>query len=121
MDSHAVSDPFEEARAAELDERSRTESRCAALEASQLLEASTSEGYASIGMDAEGDRVVLDRAAPELAGVESEWLDDAVIFAAGPRSVREVVVAGERIVEEGRHVHEDEARRAYEAALKRLR
>ncbi len=36
-DSHASSDPFEEARASELDERTRTETRCAALGGEAML------------------------------------------------------------------------------------
>ncbi len=121
-DSHALSDPFEEARAAELDDRSRTEKRCSAAEASALLVASSAEGYAAIGMEnrQSEDRVVLDPHAPELAGAADALLDDAVVFSASPRAVREVWVAGQRIVENGRHVRYDEARRAFEAALARL-
>lgn len=120
VDSHAISDPFEEARAVELDERSRTESRGVAADATALLAASTREGYASIGQSAEGDQVILDATSPELVGADPAQLDDAVIFAASPRAVREVWVSGERIVEDGRHVHYAEARNAYEAALERL-
>lgn len=120
VDSHAISDPFEEARAVELDERSRTEARCTATDATMLLAASTSEGYASIGQDGGGDRVLLDAGSPELVGADPAQLDDAVIFAASPRSVREVWVAGQRIVEDGVHVHYAAARAGYESALARL-
>ena len=119
-DSHAITDPFEEARAVELDERTRTETRCASAEASALLAASTREGYASIGQTGRGDRVVLDATSPELVGADEAQLDDAVIFAASPRSVREVWVAGARIVERAMHVRYSEARAGFEAALKRL-
>ncbi|HEY8429334.1 MAG TPA: formimidoylglutamate deiminase [Sandaracinaceae bacterium] len=123
VDSHASSDPFEEARAAELDERSRTERRCAAADGETLLAAATREGYAAIGaagLERE-DRVLLDRGRPELAGApEGALLDDAVVFATGARSVDVVEVAGVRIVERGRHARQDEAREAYEAALRRL-
>ena len=119
-DSHAITDPFEEARAVELDERTRTETRCAGAEASALLAASTREGYASIGQTDRGDRVVLDATSPELVGADEAQLDDAVIFAASPRSVREVWVAGARIVERAMHVRYSEARAGFEAALKRL-
>lgn len=121
-DSHASSDPFEEARAAELDERSRTERRCAAADGDALLAAATREGYAAIGMHGleTEDRVLLDRTAPELAGAPEALADDAVIFAASARSVDEVWVAGARVVEGGRHARYEEARLAYEAALRRL-
>ena len=122
VDSHALSDPFEEARAAELDERSRTEKRVVAAEAGALLEASSGEGYAAIGMQGREheDEVVLDATAPALVGTSATYVDDAVIFGAGPRCVREVTVAGERIVEDGRHVRAEEAREAYVRALARL-
>lgn len=121
-DSHARSDPFEEARAVELDERSRLEQRAVAAEAEALLGAASAEGYAAIGMAGaeREDRVELALDAPELAGAAPPHLDDAVIFGAGPRAVRTVTVAGQRIVEDGRHVRHAEARRGFQAALARL-
>lgn len=120
-DSHASSDPFEEARAAELDERSRTERRGVAADGTQLLAAASAEGYAAIGMEGlhAEDRVVLDAASPALVGAHPSTLDDTVIFAGGPAAVREVCVAGQRIVADGRHVRFDAARQGYEAALAR--
>jgi formiminoglutamate deiminase len=122
VDSHAVSDPFEEARAAELDERTRTERRCVAADGTALLEASCAAGYASVGLAGlEGeDHVRLDRGAPALVGAEPATLDDAVVFGAGPACVREVSVAGTTIVRDGRHVALEASRRAYEGALARL-
>jgi formimidoylglutamate deiminase len=114
-DSHASSDPFEEARAAELDERSRIEKRCT-LDATVLLEAMTANGYAAIGMPNDGDRVVLDRTDPALVGCSIE--DDAVVFAANASCVDEVIVNGTRIVERGEHAGYDETRRAFEAAMR---
>lgn len=97
-DSHAVSDPFEEARAAELDERSRTERR-AHVEAPELLRAATAGGYAAIGFaGAETeDAVTLDPDDPALVGADDATLDDAVIFGAGPSAVRAIRVAGATI------------------------
>ncbi len=95
VDSHALSDPFEEARAAELDERSRTEHR-SLLEATALLTAASAAGYAAIGMEglAAADEVVLDALDPGLAGARDATLDDAVVFGAGPSAVRAVRVGG---------------------------
>jgi len=94
-DSHAVSDPFEEARAAELDERSRTERR-ATLEAPALLRAASADGYEAIGFGgaSDEDAVVLDADDPALVGADDAALDDAVIFGAGPAAVRAVRVGG---------------------------
>lgn len=95
VDSHALSDPFEEARAAELDERSRTEQR-SLLDATALLGAASAGGYAAIGMEglATADEVVLDALDPGLAGARDATLDDAVVFGAGPSAVRGARVGG---------------------------
>ena len=120
VDSHAISDPFEEARAIELDDRSRTEARHVAGEANALLQAATTNGYQAIGLGSTGDQVTLDGDDPAFAGVDDLHLDDAVIFSASPRAVREVTVAGRRIVADGRHIDYETARSEYERALSRL-
>lgn len=117
-DSHASSDPFEEARAIELDERSRAEARHVAANATDLLRALGPEGYDSIGIIDASDEVHLN--ADDIALVGAENLDDAVIWAGTPRAIREVRVAGTSIVLDGRHALEDEARAAYLEALGRL-
>lgn len=119
VDSHAISDPFEEARAVELDDRSRAEERHVAAEAPELLRAATAGGYAAIGMEgmAGEDRVVLDARDPSLAGAEDALLDDAVVFGASPRAVMEVEVAGETIVRDGVHRDWDAIRVAWERTL----
>ena len=115
-DSHAVSCPFEEARAAELDERSRLRRR-SLLEPTSLLEAATANGYAAIGMaDAAGrDKVVLDIDAPGLTGFADERLDDAVLFGASPLAVREVWVDGRTLDLDLTH-----AQHRFRSALRRL-
>lgn len=122
-DSHAASDPFEEARAMELDERARVEARHAALEAPELLQVLTEHGYASLGWEAPealGDRVVLLEGDPALAGADDAVLDDLVAFHASGRSVRDVWVGGQRVVEDGVHAGYDGAREAYERTLRLL-
>lgn len=118
VDSHAISDPFEEARAVELDERTRLERR-AVFEAPELVEAASKEGYAAIGLDGleREDRVTLDPRAAPLLGLDPATLDDAVIFAATPACVDEVVVAGETIVSGGQHVRLVESRDTFVRAL----
>lgn len=121
-DSHASSCPFEEARAVELDERPRTRSRTVALDADGLLSALSSDAYASLGWDANlGDSVTLDANDPALVGAADARLSDAVIFGAGPRAVRDVIVGANRIVEDGRHPGYERARQAFERASRSMR
>jgi len=118
VDSHARSDPFEELRAMELDERARVGRRNVALDGEMLLEAGGANGYAAIGFaGAESeDEVVLDPRDLSLSGVERL----GVVFAADARAVREVRVAGEAIVRDGRARGETGVVRDYEAALASL-
>lgn len=119
-DSHASSDPFEELRAVELDERVRREARQVAFDGAELLRIGSAEGYASIGFDGREheDRVVLDANDVSLEGAGADA--DAVIFAGSGRAVRQVEVAGERIVEDGVPRGFEDTRDAFRATLARL-
>ncbi|MEZ4560512.1 MAG: hypothetical protein R2854_29445 [Caldilineaceae bacterium] len=110
-------DAFEELRAVELDERSRTEQRII-LTAPALLDMGTRHGYAAVGMAdlGEDDAVYLRRDDPAFAGTPPELAADAVIFGATPRAVDEVWVAGRRIVANGVHVDYAAAHAGYVAA-----
>ena len=101
VDSHARSDALEELRAIELDERVRAEARLVAAQGTELLAMGSAEGYAAIGQDAAGDEIALDANDPSLLGLDGVGdsgddgvLDDAVVFGADSRAVREVRVAG---------------------------
>jgi formiminoglutamate deiminase len=121
VDSHASGDAFEEARAAELDMRVQAEARHVAAEAPRLLDAATRVGYQAIGFDAAGaaDRVWLNAADAAIAGADDELLADAVIFGATPRAVDRVEVAGQVIVEGGRHVRYAEALAGFNQTISR--
>jgi formiminoglutamate deiminase len=123
VDSHASSDAFEEARAAELDLRVQAEARHVAAEAPQLLDAATRVGYQAIGFDAawSDDRVWLDAADATIAGADDDLLADAVVFGATPRAVDRVEVAGQVIVEGGRHVRYAEALAGFNTTISRWR
>ena len=123
VDSHASSDAFEEARAAELDMRVRSETRRAAAEAPRLLDAATRAGYQAIGFGGawEADTVWLDAEDASLAGADDQLLADAVIFGATPRAVERVEVAGQAIVADGRHVRYDEALAGFQRAISSVR
>jgi formiminoglutamate deiminase len=100
-DSQAFIDPFEEARAIELDERLATGVRGNHSPA-QLLEAATAGGYESLGWPGGGrlaagapaDLVNVSLDTVTLAGTRPQDAIAAAVFAAGPRDVRRVMVAG---------------------------
>jgi formiminoglutamate deiminase len=109
-DSHAVIDPFEEARAIELDERLATGVR-GIHRAPDLLRAATAGGYAALGWPEGGrlepgalaDLTTLSLDSVRLAGLAPEHAAATTVFAASPADVREVMVGGRWIVRDGRH------------------
>ena len=113
-DSHAVIDPFEEARGIELDERLRTRER-GRFTVTELLTAATATGHAALGWDDAGrivpgapaDLVTVGLGGPRMAGFDPATVDAAALFAATATDVTHVVAAGRTIVEEGRHTRLD--------------
>jgi formiminoglutamate deiminase len=122
VDSHAGPDAFEEIRAVELDDRSRTETRHTVADAETLLQIGAQNGYTAIGMRdyASEDKVYLNANDPSLAGISDDLLADAVIFGATPRAVDEVMVGGRTIVHAGVHVDYESIRHGYERTLRKL-
>jgi formiminoglutamate deiminase len=109
-DSHAVVDLFEEARAVELDQRLVTERRGHHRPA-DLLQAATAAGMDALGWDAGrlepgrlADLVTVGLDSPRLAGARPAEAADQLVFAATAADVRQVVVGGRRVVEDGRHL-----------------
>jgi formiminoglutamate deiminase len=121
-DSHAVIDPFEEARAVELDERLATGER-GNHGAVALLRAATAEGHACLGWPDAGriepgapaDLVTVGLDSVRLAGTDAETALESVVFAATAADVRHVVVDGTVIVAEGRHAAVDAPRELNDA------
>ena len=122
VDSHATSDGFEEVRAVELDDRSRTEARHVVTEAPELLQIATINGYSAIGMSAVAgqDKVYLNANDASIADAQADMLVDAVIFGATPRSVDKVMVSNKTIVEHGLHVDYETIRANYLKTLGKL-
>jgi formiminoglutamate deiminase len=116
-DSNAVVDLLEEARGVELDERLATQRR-GHWPAADLLRASTSDGAAALGWPDAGrlepgalaDWVTVGLDSVRLAGARPDTLLESVLFGATAADVRDVVVAGRRIVRDGRHTTIDVAR-----------
>jgi formiminoglutamate deiminase len=109
-DSHAVIDMFEEARAVELDERLASGERVHH-SAADLLRAASSDGHACLAWPdagrietgARADLVTVSLDGVRVAGWDTEFALDAVVFAAVAADVRHVFVDGEHIVRDGRH------------------
>ena len=103
-DSHAVIDPFEEARGVEMGERLATERR-GRFTVAELLAAATnhaSVGWPDAGTIAPGNRA--DLVAVSLDTVRTAGVDPAgALFAATAADVTDVVVDGRLVVAGGRH------------------
>jgi formiminoglutamate deiminase len=114
-DSHAVIDPFEEARAIELDERLGSQRR-GTFTGDDLLAVMTSGGASALGLPTEGiavgapaDFVEIGTSSVRLAGHDPQHLVDALVYSAAPGDVRTVVVDGIERVRAGQHVAIDVA------------
>ncbi len=115
-DSNAVIDPFEEARAMEMDERLVSGERGHHRPAG-LLRAATSSGHVAIGWPEAGriepgaiaDLVTVGLDSVRLAGTEPGDALASVVFAGIADDVRTVLCGGREIVRDGRHVSIDVA------------
>ncbi len=137
-DSQAVIDLFEEARRIEMYERLASQER-GHFTADALGTAVTWDGHASLGWPDAGeialgslaDLVTVALDSPRLAGAaaaadltpaEGGSADlavlEAVIFAASPADVRNVVIGGRDVVVDGRHVLVDDVPAALSAAVR---
>jgi formiminoglutamate deiminase len=120
-DSHAVIDLFEEARGIELHTRLAT-GRRGVFAPHELMEAATVAGSASLGFSTAGlaegspaDFIVIDPDSPRLAGLTEDAALDMTVFAATADDVRDVFVAGQRIVTDGVHQGWGDAKRGFES------
>ena len=109
-------DPFEEARAIELDERLARLER-GNQDAAALLDAATAEGHRAIGWPEGGaiergrlaDLVNVSGESVRLAGIAPETAAASLVFAATAADVSNVIVGGEFVVRDGKHVGMDVA------------
>jgi len=109
-DSNAVIEPFEEARAVELDERLATGIR-GHHEPAALLAAATGAGYASLGWPEGGalapgalaDLVSVRLDGVRMAGARHGDPVATLVFAGAAADVCDVMVGGRFIVRDGRH------------------
>lgn len=99
IDSHVLTDPFEDMRGVELGERLRTLLRVTMRDegptvAERLWDAASHEGARACGFADAGGDVLIDRDARELSLVDDAHLLDALVFSATVRVVAGVERAG---------------------------
>lgn len=107
-DSHAVVDPYEEARALELDERLRSGAR-GHWTAVELLRIATEYGHAGLGFPGAG--VLVPGAWADLVSVRLDSVRtagvgataEAIVYAATAADVHHVIASGRVIADNGRH------------------
>ena len=132
-DAHVSRCPAEELRMLEYGQRLTTLTRNVAAgphdrsTGRSLLAAAWAGGGAScgrrVGRLAPGfraDVVVLDAEHPTLVGRTEDEVLDGWLFGGGDTPVRDVVVGGRLVVEDGHHRREDEVFRGYRAVAERL-
>jgi formimidoylglutamate deiminase len=131
-DSHVSVSPIEELRWLEYGQRLVEQKRSRALlgpgsNAEAMLRAVAVSAAASAGqavgvLDASSavDALVLDAEAPAMVGATCEDVLDRWVFCGNRPLVRDVFVAGRRVVAEGCHAQRESAAAAYAATLRRL-
>jgi formimidoylglutamate deiminase len=131
-DSHVSVSPIEELRWLEYGQRLVEQKRSRALlgpgsNAGAMLRAVAASAAASTGqavgvLDASSavDALVLDAEAPAMVGATREDVLDRWVFCGNRPLVRDVFVAGRRVVAEGRHPQRESAAAGYAATLRRL-
>ena len=124
-DSHISVSPVEELRWLEYGQRLLTRRRNIASSmrspsvGTTLFAGVQASAADSTGFDAR-DRIVLDADAPVLAGASEGDLIDRWIFSGNANVVRDVEVAGVRVVEDGRHRDREAIAARYREAMKAL-
>ena len=132
-DSNSSVSPIEELRWLEYGQRLIARSRNVVADARQpsvgenLLRgvacsaaASTGMPLGTIEMGRRADWIVLDDQAPELAARGEADLVDSWLFSGNRGLVRDVVVAGQRVVHDGRHHDEERIAAWYRACVEKL-
>ena len=124
-DSHISVSPVEELRWLEYGQRLAMQRRNIASSTSRpsvgetLLQCAWESAADSTGFDVI-DEVLLDVDASVLIGASGTDIADRWLFAGNRNAVREVSVAGQPVVVDGRHVRHDETLRNYRAAITQL-
>jgi formimidoylglutamate deiminase len=125
-DSQVSVSPVEELRWLEYGQRLATHHRNIAVRGGSpsvgetLLDAVHASASNATGLDGAGDRVVLEADAPQFAGATPDDVVDRWIFSGNRPLVRDVHVAGARVVADGRHRDRDAIAARYRTAMAKL-
>lgn len=125
-DSQVSVSPVEELRWLEYGQRLATHHRNIVVRAGSpsvgetLLDAVHASASNATGLDGATDFVLLDADAPQFAGATLDDVADRWIFSGNRPLVREVHVAGARVVAEGRHRDREAIAARYRAAMASL-
>ena len=132
-DSNTMISPFAELRQFEWSQRLRARKRNVLAQpgpgtiGTTLWSSAATSGAQAVGRASgsiaagrRADLVVLNLTDPALAEQQSRDLLDAAIFGPAVMPVRDVLIAGEKVVEDGRHRDEDAVFARYRAAMARL-
>jgi formimidoylglutamate deiminase len=126
-DSQISVSPIEELRWLEYGQRLATHHRNIAVLADShsvgetLLRGVLESAITATGNDAVGsDRITLEADAPQCAGMTPQDAIDRWIFSGNRNLVRDVEVAGERVVSDGRHRDREAVAARYRTAMQRL-
>ncbi|WP_202842988.1 formimidoylglutamate deiminase [Luteimonas saliphila] len=123
-DSHISVSPVEELRWLEYGQRLHSRRRNIAVAATSpsvgatLLQGVLASAAQATGFAATDDVVVLDGDSPLLAGATAQDVADRWLFSGNRPAVREVRVAGRRVVAEGRHPNRDAVATRYATMLR---
>lgn len=132
-DSHVCVDPAEELRMLEYSQRLQHRRRNVAASAraphtaARLWALAARGGAQALGLNAgeiavgkRADLVVLDTGHVSLAARDGVQSLDSHVFVAGKSAVKDVMVGGAWVVQDGRHRQDDAATGAYRAIVRRL-
>ncbi|HZW17795.1 MAG TPA: formimidoylglutamate deiminase, partial [Luteimonas sp.] len=123
---HISVSPVEELRWLEYGQRLATHHRNIAVRADSpsvgttLLQGVAASRAQATGFDDVDDHVLLDAAAPILAGATDDDVADRWLFSGNRNLVREVVVGGDRVVIDGHHRDRDAIALRYAKAIDQL-
>ncbi|CDN95922.1 formimidoylglutamate deiminase [Agrobacterium tumefaciens] len=132
-DSHVATSVSEELRLLEYSQRlrdcqrNRLVSGAGASVGRTIFDASLSGGARASGVEtvgirvgAQADLVVLDGSSPFISTAIGDQILDRWLFALGPETVRDVMVAGQWVIRDRRHERDEEIDHAFQQVLRKL-